>query len=153
MSVKQDRPRFFTVEEANRTLPLVRRIVQDIVHTHGHLQPRIQELQQLTADARTPPARALVMRREIEAEGKRIDEFVAELQQLGCVFKGFDLGLVDFYTLYGGRPVFLCWKLGEERVEHWHDLESGYTGRQPLTPAMEEEIRKALRPRRAPVRP
>ena len=41
--------------------------------------------------------------------------------------------LCDFYSIMDGREVFLCWRLGETEVSHWHDLDSGFTGRHPLT--------------------
>ena len=43
---------------------------------------------------------------------------------MGCVFKGFEAGLVDFYSLREDRPIFLCWRLGEERITHWHEIDS-----------------------------
>jgi hypothetical protein len=57
---------------------------------------------------------------------------LAQLQEVGGALKDLDLGLVDFYGLRGGEVVFLCWKLGEERVRFWHTLDSGYAARQPL---------------------
>ena len=55
-----------------------------------------------------------------------------ELEELGCVVKDPSAGLADFYSLRGSELVFLCWKLGETRIEFWHTLEGGYAGRQPL---------------------
>ena len=55
-----------------------------------------------------------------------------ELSQIGCIFKGFEQGLVDFYSKQDGRDVFLCWKHGEPAVEHWHELEGGFSGRRPV---------------------
>ena len=55
-----------------------------------------------------------------------------QLEGLGCVLKDLSQGLVDFYTMRQAELVFLCWRLGEERIQFWHDLESGFTGRQPL---------------------
>ena len=96
--------RFFDLEEANRQLPLVRRIVEDIL-TH-HRQGNADEVQEL----------------------------VAELHELGCFFKGFGEGLVDWYSYYAGRPVFLCWKLGEPEIAYWHQTDAGFSGRQPILP-------------------
>ena len=52
------------------------------------------------------------------------------------MFKGFDAGLVDFYSLREDRPIFLCWKLGEERITHWHEIDAGFSGRQPIDGAI-----------------
>ncbi len=73
-------------------------------------------------------------RARVEGLAARIDGYTEELARVGCVFKGFDDGLVDFYAKRDGRDVFLCWKLGERAVEHWHELDAGFAGRQPLVP-------------------
>src|SRR2546422_3857296 len=63
---------------------------------------------------------------------RSINDYLLELEQIGCVFKGFDQGLVDFYGKLDGKEIFWCWKVGEDRIEHWHELEAGYAGRQPV---------------------
>jgi hypothetical protein len=55
---------------------------------------------------------------------------------VGCIFKGFEGGLVDFHSQLQGRDVYLCWRLGEPDVGHWHEIESGFAGRQPLPPGL-----------------
>ena len=57
---------------------------------------------------------------------------VAELNALGVEIKGLDVGLVDFPGEMEGRPVYLCWRYGEPSVSHWHELETGFSGRQPI---------------------
>src|SRR5260370_36452525 len=56
----------------------------------------------------------------------------AELERFGCELKDPDTGLIDFLSLRDGRVVYLCWRLGEERVNYWHELQTGFAGRQPL---------------------
>ena len=80
-----------------------------------------------------PPA-AESLRAEVDMVALRINGYIDELTQIGCVLKGFDDGLVDFHGKLDGRDIFLCWKLGEDRVAHWHELDSGFTGRQPVEP-------------------
>jgi hypothetical protein len=124
--------RVFTLEEANRTLPLVRRIVGDIVAANRELQSRAAEFSAIDAEDPGAEERRRELRRQIDALSEQVNTYVAELHRLGCVFKDFDEGLVDFYTLRGDRPVFLCWKLGEDAIEWWHEVHAGYAGRQPL---------------------
>ena len=57
---------------------------------------------------------------------------VEHLAELGILLRDPETGLVDFPGELDGRPVYLCWRLGETRVGHWHDLESGFAGRRPL---------------------
>ncbi|HWB01353.1 MAG TPA: DUF2203 domain-containing protein, partial [Pirellulales bacterium] len=69
---------------------------------------------------------------ELERDAQRLQEYVEELRQLGVEPKSGPDGLVDFPTLIDGRPAYLCWKLGEPEILYWHDLDAGFSGRQPL---------------------
>ena len=131
--------RLFTVDQANRTLPLVKRIVRDIVETHREWRRSVQEFELATAESRAdrPSQRAQVLQREVQLLAREIQGFMGELRELGVEFKGFDLGLVDFPSEREGRLVYLCWKLGEDSVAWWHELEDGYRGRQPLVSMVE----------------
>lgn len=125
-------PKYFTVEEANRTLPLVRRIVEDVVSAHLDFIDRLDERRSLDPTAERDAARRAELEADLRELAGTINGYVGELNDLGVLFKGFDPGLVDFHALLDGRPVFLCWKLGEERVKWWHEVEAGYPGRQRL---------------------
>ena len=126
----------FTVEQANRTLPLVSRIVEDIVRTYGMWQDKVREFEVLSATVRAdvPNASAEALQKEAGLLAEEIDRYIGEIGALGVEFKGFDLGLVDFPGTVDGRPVYLCWRLGEPAVQYWHDRDTGYEGRQPLAP-------------------
>ncbi len=124
--------KYFTVEEANKTLPLVRRIVTDIVSTHRSMLERLSELREQDAESAASAVRRRALEREIEELAETVNRFIGELDEIGALFKGFEEGLVDFYSMLDGRPIFLCWKLGEESIEWWHDLDAGYAGRRPL---------------------
>jgi hypothetical protein len=144
-----EQPRFFTVEEANRTLPLVRRIVRDMVDGY----PQFQRERQLYRELNLAPGPEL--QRQLESLSEAIDDYgdrlrslLRELDQVGCVVKDYQEGLVDFHSLYHGRPILLCWKLDEERVAHWHELEAGFAGRQPVTPEFAREVSQELPGRR-----
>lgn len=119
--------RRFTVAEANRTLPLVSRIVGDIVHTHTQaifLQSRIGRV-----NSREQPA----VQEQLERVIDRLEDYVDELTEIGCELKDYTLGLIDFTGRHDGRDVYLCWKLGEPEIGHWHELDDGFNGRQPLS--------------------
>ena len=58
---------------------------------------------------------------------------IEDLENKGCILKDLNEGLVDFYSIFEGREIFLCWKYGEERIEYWHDMESGFEGRQHIS--------------------
>ena len=134
--------KIFTPAEANATLPLVRAIVSDLVDLSREVTERRQRLAMLTggksSKSRDPYHEELVqIQEELEKDSMRLRDFVEELRALGVEPKGSTEGLVDFPARLNGRKVYLCWKLGESRVLFWHDMEAGYTGRQPLRPDYE----------------
>lgn len=129
--------RIFTRAEAERTLPLVRRVVGDLLAEYPRWCEAVARFELLSGTARAdaPEAPELVRAREDAARhAERIEALLAELEPVGCVFKGFDGGLVDFYALRDDRLVFLCWKYGEDRILHWHETDAGFAGRQPFDP-------------------
>jgi len=134
-----DEPRLFTVDEANRVLPLVRPIVRDLLAEHREWREAVEQFE--LADAADPgepdddhleSAEAFAARSRVEAHASRIHELMEELTALGCIFKGFEGGLVDFLSLRDDRPVYLCWRSGEETVSYWHDIDGGFGGRHPI---------------------
>lgn len=130
--------KLFTVDDANRTLPLVSRIVEDIVSHFAVWQDKVREYEVLKVSERLemPDPRATTLEQEIHELARDIDRYIDELTNLGVEFKGAEMGLVDFPGTIGGRRVYLCWRLGEPSVQHWHEIDAGYAGRQPLTPQM-----------------
>src|SRR2546422_2411629 len=123
--------KYFTLAEANRTLPLVKRVVADITALYPKWRELVYRYEYAAAQARPEWGESneqLELRGDIEAVARNINQYLEELEQVGCVFKGFEQGLVDFYGKLDGRDVFWCWKVGEDRIEHWHDLEAGYAG-------------------------
>lgn len=129
--------RLFTVEEANKTLPLVRRIVEDVVRQHRLWRDKILELDLVASSIRAdePRDRAEQIEKEAQVLAREIDGYQRELEALGIQLKDRRLGLVDFPSELGGKVVLLCWRLGETEVQFWHDGDAGYAGRQPLEPA------------------
>lgn len=129
--------KLFTVEEANRTLPLVRRIVDDIVQQHRQWRERILELDLLASTrADETRARAEELEREAQALAREIEGYKRELEELGMQLKDPRLGLVDFPSEMNGRAVLLSWRLGEPEVGFFHEVDAGYAGRQPLSPTL-----------------
>ena len=128
----------FTVERANRTLPLVRKIVEDVVRQHRLWREKILELDLVASTARAgePRERAEELEREAQVLAKEIDGFQQELERLGIQLKDRRLGLVDFPSEMNGRQILLCWRLGEAEIQFWHDVDAGYAGRQPLSPSL-----------------
>ncbi|MDA0746259.1 MAG: DUF2203 domain-containing protein [bacterium] len=114
--------KYYTPAEANLTLPLVRRIVSDIQETGQRLFKQAEELGEAAAEDTG-------IKKMIDT----LNEFFAELEQLGCSYKdpNFKLGLVDFPALIEGKEVELCWRSDEPSVAFYHGQE-GYAGRKPI---------------------
>jgi hypothetical protein len=135
-TIAEKKRKYFTVEEANKALPLVRMIIDDIVRQNHVVEDLQQRLSMVTRERRRPPTDVYSeelahSQAELEAEESKLRNYVEELHRLGVEFKGTD-GLCDFYSIMDGREVFLCWRLGEPEVLYWHDLDAGFAGRQPL---------------------
>ncbi len=120
----------FTAAEATRALPLVRRIVSDIVREYH----RFRELHETcrAPRGRGKSADAETARRRYLALTDHLSDLKEELDKVGCELKDYQIGLVDFPALKDGREVCLCWKLGEEKVAFWHEADAGYSGRKPI---------------------
>ncbi len=129
--------RLFTLEQANAILPLVRAIVSDLAQLSREVIERRERVAMLSGGR---PSNALDLysqeltqiEEELEKDGQRLQEYVTELSDLGVEPKNGPEGLVDFPSLMDGRVVYLCWKLGESEVLHWHELDAGFRGRQSL---------------------
>ena len=133
----EPKKKYFTVEEANKSLPLVKAIVSDIVRQFQIVGELRQRLSALTVEHRKPSSdpyseELAHSQAALEAEEETLESYIDELTRLGVELKGPD-GLCDFYSMMDGREVYLCWRLGEPEVMHWHELSAGVAGRQPLT--------------------
>jgi len=125
----------FTVEEANGTLPYVRRIIGDIMDEYARWRDGIFKYEVLSAEVKADEGESdeqVALRDNVETIAQRINALIEELAQVGCVFKGFDDGLVDFRSTLDGRDIYLCWKFGEPEIQFWHELDSGFASRQEL---------------------
>ena len=129
------RMKIFTVVEAEETLPLVRRVVQDLIEEYPRWREAVgtYEITSGGVKAETGESDEQLRAHEmVMLHAAHINDCLKELEQVGCVFKGFENGLVDFYALRDDRLVFLCWRLGEDHVTHWHEVDVGYPGREPI---------------------
>ncbi len=143
-----DYKKLFTVDEANAALPLVRAIMKDLSELSREVIERRQRLQHLSPARSAPSEKGpsekgadedpyaselAQIEEELEKDSRRLQEYVEELRELGVEPKNGPEGLVDFPSLLDGRVVYLCWKLDEPEVTHWHEIDGGFAGRQPLT--------------------
>jgi hypothetical protein len=112
--------KLFTPEEASRTLPLVGKIVEDILATGSAMRER---------SAHPNPTAEQVD--EYDVLAAKLRALMDELEALGCYYKdwSFEVGLVDFPSVIDGREVLLCWRSDEPRLQYYHGLDEGFAGR------------------------
>ena len=112
--------KYFTPEEANKTLPLVRQIVEDILNSSREMRLIAEDLDGKIAE--NP---------QIQDLAEKITGYIKEIADLGCEYKdwNFTIGLVDFPAIIDGEEVFLCWRTDEEEIRYYHKKDTGYEGR------------------------
>jgi hypothetical protein len=128
----------FTVEEANRTVAELRPELERLAALKREFDKLGERAEVLSlalsgAAADNPDVaeqKRVTERRDLLAE--KILKGIEGVHARGCLLKDVGRGLLDFYALSGDRLIFLCWQLGESAVRHWHTLEGGFAGRQPL---------------------
>ncbi len=126
----------FTLEEANALLPKLTAMI-------CNLQAKREKI--LSSEVEIDVLELVTEKKDGSASpalNKKVDEYtrtmaafytlVDEIHGLGCFLKDLDTGLIDFYAMRNNHGVFLCWKLGEKKVEHWHDTDKGFTSREKL---------------------
>lgn len=130
------RPRTFTLDEASSLLPRLSELLlqtQECKLRHDQHQDQIAEYTRRMSSNGDILERDLnETRQELAKAAAELSRLVEKVQEMGCELKDIDQGLIDFRAEREGREVYLCWKLGEPDIRWWHDLESGFAGRQPL---------------------
>ncbi|GIX04080.1 MAG: hypothetical protein KatS3mg113_1086 [Planctomycetaceae bacterium] len=140
MPTPVEKVRQYSVRAANRTLPLVRMIVSDIVELHRDVSERRDRLSRLLQRRRQQPVRPddiyaeelREVERVLEQDEQRYRGYLDELHELGVELTDPVVGQVDFPTSIDGRPAFLSWKLGEPEVTHWHSADEAADHLHPL---------------------
>jgi hypothetical protein len=135
----RQRRKYFTVDEANATLPLLRSILRDVTELARVLYERHERIVRMQSagsldKAHEEEIQSLIA--EFERDQDKMREFEDELRKLGVELKDHRTGLIDFRSWMDGREVYLCWRLGEDEIAHWHELDAGFSGRQKLKQAI-----------------
>ena len=117
--------KYFTPAEARKTLPLVRKIVKDILDTSREMRLIADEI---GGNVENDP--------RIQKLADNIEGFMLELEEIGCFFKdwNFIIGLVDFPAVVDGKEVYLCWRSDEDDIIYYHGVDAGFAGRKLIPP-------------------
>jgi len=141
----------FTLAEAQSLIPSVDPLLRKAIEKKADYEEAERVIQSFTqrillmGGLVVDRAPVLAARDRRNRAGEKLKETIEEIQQLGCVLKDLDIGLVDFPTEFRGQEVYLCWKLGEASIAYWHGVEEGFSGRK----AIDQEFRDLHRGDRA----
>ena len=128
---------YFTVNEANQKIPWLEVQLQAIVSLNENIERLRRDLDSIArkghSNGHSDTGQYVVDNREkIDAAIDRLRLLAQEISDSGIILKDAKSGLVDFPTLWEGREVYLCWHLGEPAMQFWHEVDTGFAGRQPL---------------------
>jgi hypothetical protein len=131
-------PKRFTLSEAERLLPEIEELIREAVSLKTEYQEAEHALhsfsQRVAMQGGMVVDRSVVLEGRVQRDrkGERLKTVVERIQEYGCVIKDLDVGLVDFPTLFHGREVYLCWKMGEAGIRFWHGVDEGFSGRKQI---------------------
>ena len=122
--------RIFTLAEAQSLLPRLRTLLEQIGEEWQHMRDLDPEIQKARDNAALDGFSKSGV--EYVESVSHLMSLIHQVRDMGVLLKDADKGLCDFPYLKGGRVVYLCWQLGEESIQYWHDVETGFSGREPL---------------------
>jgi hypothetical protein len=129
-------PRHFTRGEAESVIPRLTELVLQLKerkHEYDSHEMKVAELTtKMRGNGHMLDDDLRQARAGLERTATEVNELVQQVSEMGCELKGIEEGLIDFRTEMHGREVYLCWKLGEDSIAWWHELDTGFGGRQPL---------------------
>jgi len=130
--------KLFTLKEAEKLIPELQSLISEAISLKAEYAEAESDLQgtsrriMMLGGAYVDQAQMLALKNRRAASMARLKEAIENIQNLGCLVKDLDTGLVDFPTLLRGAEVYLCWKLGEPSIQFWHRIEDGFRGRQKI---------------------
>jgi hypothetical protein len=121
----------YTPQTADKALPEVKRLFEDIIVQKNHVVA-VQEEIQTIIDAGNPFEGFIKKKQELNTAVTNLYKAIEQLEAIGVIIKSVDEGLLDFPSRRFDEEVWLCWKVGETKVKFWHGKEEGFMGRKPL---------------------
>jgi hypothetical protein len=122
--------RIFTLAEAQSLLPVLRSLLQEISGVWNRIRKLNPEVQKARDNAQFDGFSKFGV--EYVDSVSHLMLLIHQIKEMGVLLKDADKGLCDFPYMRQGRVVYLCWQLGEDRIGYWHEIETGFAGREPL---------------------
>ncbi|MBS3156175.1 DUF2203 domain-containing protein [Candidatus Woesearchaeota archaeon] len=130
--------RYVTIEEAENSLSEVRESLKKIMKLSENISvlqsveiSYDNEYDELFTETKT--------NHEFHRMSSELHRELHKLIKIGCIVRDINVGLVDFFSRFEGRDIFLCWEMGEESISHWHEVSEGYETRKPIFEIYNEE--------------
>lgn len=142
----------FTLDEAQSLLPVVESLLKRALESKREtekLEAELSALAQriyLSGGFRVDVGAVSKQRAAVEDHTKRIRESLAEIDSIGVQVKDLETGLLDFPCRLDDEIVLLCWRSGETAIEHWHTVDAGFQGRQPVDERFRRRSNSTNRP-------
>jgi hypothetical protein len=121
----------YTPQTADKALPEVKRLFEDIIVQKNHVVALQEEIQTII-DSGNPFEGFIKKKQELNTAVTNLYKAIEQLEAIGVIIKSVDEGLLDFPSRRFDEEVWLCWKVGETKVKFWHGKEEGFMGRKPL---------------------
>ena len=131
-------PRRFSLAEAQRLVPRLERLMREAVVRKGDYEKAERAIHAFTervmmmGGMNVDRDHARQAKQQRDAAAQNLRESIEQIQEIGCVVKDLDTGLVDFPTRFRGMDVYLCWRMGERAIEFWHGMDEGFRGRKAI---------------------
>ena len=124
--------KYFSVAEAEALIPELEKIFEGVAELAAQAEMKSASLRRRQDEDSTDPAAEAIERGQLQFLAQGINERLQKIVELGALPKGVDPALVDFPHRLEGRDVYLCWRLGDKRLTHYHGTDEGFSNRQPL---------------------
>ena len=121
--------RYFTIKSANEALPGVIEKYNNLKKQKNEITKAEQELQSSVSSFEE----YMIKKQKLNSKMTKFYQLIEDLEATGVSLKGLDQGLLDFPSKRFDEDVWLCWKDGETEIKFWHDMNSGFNGRKPIT--------------------
>jgi hypothetical protein len=137
--------KYFSRREAEELLPMIGGYLGEALERKKKIEVLDEELSRAAArimalGGSIPPYEKLsATRSDREQSLSELQKALTQIQETGCLVKDLDTGLVDFPSLRDGQEVYLCWKMGEQRIGFYHGIDEGFAGRKPLDDSPDSE--------------
>ena len=124
--------KYFTIEEAERLLPEIEKILGRTIKLNKALELLESIEIEVYDDCYEDFSKVTKANKQFHKLSYEFYDNIEKLEEMGCLVKDLELGIVDFYFRFENRDIFLCWKLGEKGIRFWHEADAGYIGRKPI---------------------